>query len=198
MGSYANNKIIIIGSSAAGKTCLLTRFADNTFAYAEPQTIGIDFKARNIEVDGKKYSVQFWDTAGQDRFRDITASYYRTAKGVILVYDITNRKSFTDLATYWIPAIKQHLTLSDICIFLLGNKADLASERIVSTSEGAELAKSLSCPFLETSALSGENVTEAFLSIGESVVLKFESKPVQNETIQITQNKPQKRSGCSC
>eukprot|EP00298_Acanthocystis_sp_HF-20_P021657 c2816_g1_i1.p1 GENE.c2816_g1_i1~~c2816_g1_i1.p1 ORF type:complete len:200 (+),score=52.58 c2816_g1_i1:48-647(+) len=182
-------KVIIIGSSGAGKTSLLSKFADNTFAFTEPPTIGVDFKARHVEYHGKNYLVQFWDTAGQDRFREITSTYYRTAKGIVLVYDITNQKSFDELSSYWIPAIRSHVDLSHISLVLVGNKADLSNLRTITTKQGTELAKTLSCMFLETSALTGENVKEAFVTVGQEAVRRIE--PPKTGSISLV-NPPEK------
>jgi len=90
-------KVVIIGNSSVGKTCLLTRYADNTFSTNYMNTIGVDFRIKTLTVEGKTIKLQVWDTAGQERFNTITASFLRGAAGVVLVYDITNAETFTGI-----------------------------------------------------------------------------------------------------
>uniref|UniRef100_A0A3B4ANN7 small monomeric GTPase n=1 Tax=Periophthalmus magnuspinnatus TaxID=409849 RepID=A0A3B4ANN7_9GOBI len=99
-------KLLLIGDSGVGKTCVLFRFSEDAFNSTFISTIGIDFKIRTIELDGKKIKLQIWDTAGQERFRTITTAYYRGAMGIMLVYDITNEKSFENIKN-WIRNIEE-------------------------------------------------------------------------------------------
>ncbi|XP_069031269.1 ras-related protein Rab-8B isoform X2 [Embiotoca jacksoni] len=99
-------KLLLIGDSGVGKTCLLFRFSEDAFNTTFISTIGIDFKIRTVELDGKKIKLQIWDTAGQERFRTITTAYYRGAMGIMLVYDITNEKSFDNIRN-WIRNIEE-------------------------------------------------------------------------------------------
>jgi len=87
-------KLLLIGDSGVGKSCCLLRFSEDSFTPSFITTIGIDFKIRTIELDGKRVKLQIWDTAGQERFRTITTAYYRGAMGILLVYDVTDRRSF--------------------------------------------------------------------------------------------------------
>ena len=113
-------KLLLIGDSNAGKTCLLFRMAGNTFNTTFISTIGIDFKIQTLEVDGKKIKLHIWDTAGQERFRTITTAYYRGAMGIFLVYDITSHKSFKNCET-WLKNIHDNAS-EDVKIMLIGNK----------------------------------------------------------------------------
>merc|ERR1712139_25489 len=115
-------KLLLIGDSGVGKSCLLLRFADDTYTESYISTIGIDFKIRTLELDGKRVKLQIWDTAGQERFKTITTAYYRGAMGILLVYDVSEEKSFANINT-WINAINQHASDS-VNKVLLGNKAD--------------------------------------------------------------------------
>ncbi|KAG7277456.1 hypothetical protein CRUP_022544 [Coryphaenoides rupestris] len=133
-----------------GKTCLLFRFSEDAFNTTFISTIGIDFKIRTIELDGKKIKLQIWDTAGQERFRTITTAYYRGAMGIMLVYDITNEKSFDNIKN-WIRNIEEHAS-SDVERMILGNKCDMNDKR--------QLAIDYGIKFLETSAKSSINVEE--------------------------------------
>ncbi|TKC35535.1 hypothetical protein EI555_009813 [Monodon monoceros] len=208
-------KLLLIGDSGVGKTCLLFRFSEDAFNTTFISTIvhteclnvhgrnkaktgfgfvrcllgpgriwkelsilkemgkkkhkkfsmsfflflaGIDFKIRTIELDGKKIKLQIWDTAGQERFRTITTAYYRGAMGIMLVYDITNEKSFDNIKN-WIRNIEEHAS-SDVERMILGNKCDMNDKRQVSKERGEKLAIDYGIKFLETSAKSSTNVEE--------------------------------------
>jgi Ras-related protein Rab-1A len=116
-------KVVLIGDSGVGKSCLLLRFADDTFTESFISTIGVDFRFRTLTVDEQSVKLQIWDTAGQERFRTITSAYYRGADGIILVYDKTKRKSF-DSVENWITEVDKYASENTVKI-LLGNKADL-------------------------------------------------------------------------
>uniref|UniRef100_A0AAQ4R9M1 small monomeric GTPase n=1 Tax=Gasterosteus aculeatus aculeatus TaxID=481459 RepID=A0AAQ4R9M1_GASAC len=154
-------KLLLIGDSGVGKTCLLFRFSEDAFNTTFISTIGIDFKIRTIELDGKKIKLQIWDTAGQERFRTITTAYYRGAMGIMLVYDITNEKSFDNIRN-WIRNIQEHAS-SDVERMILGNKCDMKDRRQVSKERGEKLAIDYGIKFLETSAKSSINVEEVKL-----------------------------------
>uniref|UniRef100_A0A3B3SA75 Ras-related protein Rab-13 n=1 Tax=Paramormyrops kingsleyae TaxID=1676925 RepID=A0A3B3SA75_9TELE len=127
-------KLLLIGDSGVGKTCVLFRFSEDAFNSTFISTIGIDFKIRTIELDGKKIKLQIWDTAGQERFRTITTAYYRGAMGIMLVYDITNEKSFDNIKN-WIRNIEEHAS-ADVEKMVLGNKCDVNDKRQVSRERG--------------------------------------------------------------
>uniref|UniRef100_A0A7S0HGQ7 Uncharacterized protein n=1 Tax=Phaeocystis antarctica TaxID=33657 RepID=A0A7S0HGQ7_9EUKA len=164
-------KLLLIGDSGVGKSCLLVRFADDAFSQSFITTIGIDFKIRTIELDGKRIKLQIWDTAGQERFKTITTAYYRGAMGIMLVYDVTNEATFENVST-WMRAIDQHASES-VNKVLLGNKADssggLVERKGVSTERGQALADKFSLRFFETSAKNSINVEEAFYAIARDI-----------------------------
>eukprot|EP00922_Rhytidocystis_sp_ex-Travisia-forbesii_P037529 GHVS01055938.1.p1 GENE.GHVS01055938.1~~GHVS01055938.1.p1 ORF type:complete len:207 (-),score=30.87 GHVS01055938.1:364-984(-) len=143
-----------------GKSCLLLQFTDKRFRTDHDLTIGVEFGARLINIDGKQIKLQIWDTAGQESFRSITRSYYRGAAGALLVYDITRRDTFNHLSR-WLEEVKQNAN-PHMTIMLIGNKCDL-ERREVSTEEGANFAKQHNLIFLETSAKTAQNVEEAFM-----------------------------------
>uniref|UniRef100_A0A4W6BVS6 RAB18B, member RAS oncogene family n=1 Tax=Lates calcarifer TaxID=8187 RepID=A0A4W6BVS6_LATCA len=116
-------KLLIIGESGVGKSSLLLRFTDDTFDPEQPATIGVDFKVKTLAIDGNKAKLAIWDTAGQERFRTLTPSYYRGAQGVILVYDVTKRDTFTKLEN-WLNELETYTTRNDIVKMLVGNKID--------------------------------------------------------------------------
>lgn len=167
-------KILLIGDMAVGKTCLLRRFVDNKFSSEFITTIGIDYKLKNMDVLGKRVKLQIWDTAGQERFRTITRSYFRGSNGIILVYDVTDQKSF-DSINHWAKSIAQRTNDADIVKVLVGNKCDEAHP-VVTREMGLELASRLNMPFFMVSAKKGINVEEAFIHAAEACVRNLESR----------------------
>jgi Ras-related protein Rab-1A len=156
-------KVLIIGNSGVGKSCLLLRFAEDLFSDNYISTIGVDFKIRKLDLDGKSIKLQIWDTAGQERFRTITKSYYRGSNGIVVVYDITDRESFEQVQ-HWMSEIDAHAS-AEVCRLLVGNKADLNDKRAVKTDEGESLARQFGVPFLETSAKDASHVEEMFVTM---------------------------------
>jgi Ras-related protein Rab-1A len=163
-------KVLIIGNSGVGKSCLLLRFADDIFSDNYISTIGVDFKIRKLELEDKSVKLQIWDTAGQERFRNITKSYYRASNGIIVVYDITDRESFNRVQQ-WMNDIDVHASLG-VCRLLVGNKADLSQKREIKEEEGASLAHSYGIPFIETSAKDTCNVETLFRKMADAMIQK--------------------------
>jgi len=166
-------KILIIGDSGVGKTCLLLRFCENSFTTSHLATIGIDFKMKTIEVDGKKIKIQIWDTAGQERYKTITQTYYKGAMGIILSYAVNDAESFNNIEN-WMKQIKQHAS-EDVCKILIGNKCDMP-DRVIPYEDGKKLADQYGIHFFETSAKENLNVQEAFKSIAKEVKDKLADK----------------------
>ncbi|XP_020824312.1 ras-related protein Rab-8B isoform X2 [Phascolarctos cinereus] len=169
-------KLLLIGDSGVGKTCLLFRFSEDAFNTTFISTIGIDFKIRTIELDGKKIKLQIWDTAGQERFRTITTAYYRGA---------------------------MHAS-SDVERMILGNKSDMNDKRQVSKERGEKLAIDYGIKFLETSAKSSINVEEAFFILARDIMTKLNRKmndsnsPGAGGPVKITENRSKKSSFFRC
>jgi Ras-related protein Rab-2A len=160
-------KFIIIGDEAVGKTCLLLQFTDKRYRTTHQVTVGVEFGSRTVELSGKMIKLQCWDTAGQDRFRAIVRSYYRGAAGALLVYDITRRDSF-DHVSQWLQEARTNAD-PDLVITLVGNKCDKGAERQVSYEEGHEFAHHHGLYFLETSAVTGHMVDQAFTATARLV-----------------------------
>ncbi|KAF2210687.1 hypothetical protein CERZMDRAFT_113220 [Cercospora zeae-maydis SCOH1-5] len=160
-------KLLLIGDSGVGKSCCLLRFSEDSFTPSFITTIGIDFKIRTIELDGKRVKLQIWDTAGQERFRTITTAYYRGAMGILLVYDVTDERSFNNIRT-WFSNVEQHAT-EGVNKILIGNKCDWEEKRAVSTEQGQALADELGIPFMEVSAKSNINVDKAFYNLASDI-----------------------------
>ncbi|CAK1552347.1 unnamed protein product [Leptosia nina] len=148
-------KLLLIGDSGVGKSCLLLRFADDTYTESYISTIGVDFKIRTVELDGKTIKLQIWDTAGQERFRTITSSYYRGAHGIIIVYDCTDQDSFSNVKQ-WLEEIDRY-ACDNVNKLLVGNKCDLTTKKAVDYTTANQYAEQLGIPFLETSAKNSTN-----------------------------------------
>jgi len=172
-------KLVLIGDSGVGKSCLLLRFADDTYTESHISTIGVDFKIRTIQLDGKTIKLQIWDTAGQERFRTITSSYYRGAHGIIVVYDTTDSESFEHVKT-WLHEIDRYAS-ENVNKLLVGNKSDLTSKRQVETESAKEFADSVNIPFLETSAKNATNVEDAFMTMAGEIKKRMASAPMAAE-----------------
>jgi len=193
-------KLLLIGDSGVGKSCLLLRFADDCYMESYISTIGVEFKIRTIELDGKTVKLQIWDTAGQERFRTITSSYYRGAHGIIIVYDVTDRESFNNVKQ-WLAEIDKYASSENVNKLLVGNKSDLASKKVVSYDEAKELADSLGIKFLETSAKNSHNVEQAFNVMASEIKTRVGTQTAPSGTQKTTiikpgQNIPQNSSGC--
>lgn len=190
-------KLLLIGDSGVGKSCLLLRFADDTYTESYISTIGVDFKIRTIELDGKTIKLQIWDTAGQERFRTITSSYYRGAHGIIVVYDVTDNESFNNVKQ-WLHEIDRY-ACENVNKLLVGNKSDLTTKRVVSTEQGKEFAESLGVEFLETSAKTSTNVEQAFLTMASQIKARMKTQPSAGKSapMKIGTSAPvNQKSGC--
>ncbi|KAL6776706.1 RAB8 [Auxenochlorella protothecoides x Auxenochlorella symbiontica] len=165
-------KLLLIGDSGVGKSCLLLRFAEDSFTSSFITTIGIDFKIKKVLIDGKWVKLQIWDTAGQERFRTITSAYYRGAMGILLVYDVTDESSFSNIRN-WMRNIEAHAS-EHVVKALVGNKSDMdESRRAVPYSRGQALADEYKLPFFETSAKSNANVDEVFQAVARTVMARL-------------------------
>ncbi|XP_045212550.1 ras-related protein Rab-37-like isoform X2 [Mercenaria mercenaria] len=170
------HKTILVGDSGVGKTSLLVQFDQGKFQVGSfSATVGIGFTNKVVEVDGTKVKLQIWDTAGQERFRSVTHAYYRDANALLLLYDVTNKSSFDNIRA-WLTEINEYAQ-EDVVIMLLGNKSDMASERIIKTEDGEKLAKDHGVAFMETSAKTGMNVDLAFMAIARDLKMKKTRQP---------------------
>uniref|UniRef100_A0AAX7TKV4 EF-hand domain-containing protein n=1 Tax=Astatotilapia calliptera TaxID=8154 RepID=A0AAX7TKV4_ASTCA len=168
-------KIVLVGNSSVGKTCLLRRFCDDAFHPGTSATVGIDYSVKTIAVDNSQVALQLWDTAGQERYRSITKQFFRKADGVVVMYDITTEESFTAVRQ-WLTSVKEGAG-EDIPVMLLGNKTDKETQREVQKSIGERLAKDCQMTFYECSACSGYNVVESMVHLASSSI----TRPVQRE-----------------
>ncbi|OVA17630.1 Small GTPase superfamily [Macleaya cordata] len=165
-------KYIIIGDIGVGKSCLLLQFTDNRFQPLHDTTIGVEFGAKTVVLNGSRIKLHLWDSAGQEAFRSITKSYYRGAAGALLVYDISRRETFNHL-TNWLKDARQHST-PNMTIMLIGNKCDLPHrKRVVSREEGEQFARENGLTFIEVSAKTSQNVEEAFVTTASRILVKI-------------------------
>ena len=153
-------KIVIIGDTYVGKTNILSRYISNEFDPNSNSTIGVELTTKTYNFDNNDVKVQIWDTAGQEKYRSITSSYYKGAQGCLLVYDITKKKSFDNIDK-WYSELKSNSD-EKIYTMLLGNKSDLEENREVSIEEAEKKAKNFNIAFMETSAYNGNNINKAF------------------------------------
>ena len=164
-------KVILIGDSGVGKTNIMSKFLKNQFMEESKATIGVEFGSKLFNHEGHKIKAQIWDTAGQEKYKAITGAYYKGSKGALVVYDITQKKTFENIEK-WVNDLK---AAGDpkITIILIGNKNDLDDKRQVSKDQGEEKARSFGCAFLETSAYSGDNIDIAFNLMVKEIYEKF-------------------------
>jgi len=169
-------KFCIVGNTSVGKSSILVQLTDKSFlGSSSDPTIGVEFGSRLIDLeDGRKIKLQIWDTAGQESFRAVTRSYYRGAEGCLLCFDVTNRRSFTDLHI-WLEDLKQWAE-EEVVIILVGNKVDSES-REVTKEEGTQWAEQHGMEYIETSAKTGQGIEEAF----EETAVKIHQRLLLNK-----------------
>ena len=196
MSSDSNQafKILTIGESNVGKTCILRRFVENKFSKIHLSTIGIDYRTKSLHVYGKEVKLKIWDTAGQERYHNITSQIYKGADGILLVYDVTEESSFIKIKD-WMEQIITNIGGDDISIILVGNKCDI-QERAISKESGQEMANSLKVNYYETSALNGTGINEAFEGLTKEIMKKKNlSHEVRNISLDSTHH-PNKKKCC--
>lgn len=164
-------KIMLIGNSGVGKSSLLLRFADDYFNPNFPSTIGIDYKVRTVNINGKTVKLQIWDTAGQERFGRITMSYVRGAMGIIFVYDVTNQNSYNQISK-WSLDIANYCN-ENVHKILIGNKSDLVEQRVIDYDQGLKLANQHQIKFFETSAKDGKSVNDSFMILAKDILQDY-------------------------
>ena len=194
-------KLVFLGEQCVGKTSLITRFMYDSFDSTYQATIGIDFLSKTMYLEDRTVRLQLWDTAGQERFRSLIPSYIRDSSVAVVVYDITNAKSFQQ-TTKWIDDVRTERG-SDVIIMLVGNKTDLADKRQVSMEDGEKKAKELNVMFIETSAKAGYNVKQLFRRIAQSLPIA-DNLPDQTQgdivevPIKPSDAAPDEKSSCFC
>ena len=176
-------KIITLGESSVGKTSILARYVEDIFDINMIATLGVDFKRKTEKIDNKQINIKVWDTAGQECFRNIQKIYYHNTEGVLLVFDLTSKKSFEQL-NYWFENIKIECP-KDVAICLVGNKSDLIDEIEVNDDEiNNFLKQNNNLKFFKTSAVNGENIKEMFQYISREILEILKKKKLIIKTNQ--------------
>lgn len=161
-------KLLMIGESNVGKSSILLRFTDDEFHENMQSTVGMDYKTKQITIDGNTVKLAIWDTAGQERFRTLTPSYYRDGQGAILMFDVTDRKTFVKLET-WLNELNIYCNKADIVKMVVGNKVDLP-DREVSTEEGLQFARRHQTLYIESSAKTADGVKCCFEELVQKII----------------------------
>ena len=195
-------KVLLLGNSNVGKSSLFLRFVDDIWNDTFVPTIGVDFKIKTFEIDSKKIKMQIWDTAGQERFKNIIASYYRGAHGILLLYDVTDKDSFKNLSN-WLIEIEKNAN-KNVLKVVIGNKTDLENRRVITYNQGKEFADTYGLKFLETSAKKNLNVNEAFETLGRELMAAagdkkiVKQKPNKKISVGQAQNLNTEKRNCNC
>ena len=194
-------KVLLLGNSNVGKSSLFLRFVDDIWNDTFVPTIGVDFKIKTFDIDEKKIKMQIWDTAGQERFKNIIASYYRGAHGILLIFDVTDKDSFKNLSN-WLIEIEKNAS-KNVLKVLIGNKTDLEEKRVITYNQGKEFADTYGLKYIETSAEKNLNVNEAFETLGRELMAASDDKRITktkpNKKISVAKAQdltPEKKKGC--
>ena len=174
-------KILLIGDSGVGKTSLILRYTKGIFREEFLNSIGVDFRSKDLIYDGKKIKLQIWDTAGEERYRTITASYYRGAHAIAIVFDLTEIETFEHVKR-WIEDINKYAK-ENVLKFLIGNKSDLVLKRQISYSDARSFASKMNTTYFEVSAKNDENIKEFFEGATKIILSKFISDDEEKRKI---------------
>ena len=167
---------VIVGESGVGKSCIVLNFAEQKPRRQHQVTIACEFAARIMPVKGRDIKIQIWDTAGQENFRSITRSYYRSSVAAIVVYDITSKRSFEKIAS-WLEELRENAH-TKVSIVLVGNKSDLDDSREVLFEQGLALARQHKIKFMETCAFELQTIEPLFKVLAEEVICKIDNKEI--------------------
>jgi small GTP-binding protein len=183
-------KLMILGNQAVGKSSIMLRYTDDIFHYNMMGTAGVDFKKKMVKIGEEQVKVMIYDTAGHDRFRQITKNLYKGSQGIMLVYDISDKKTFESVS-YWMDHIKNNADIG-VEIILIGNKVDITN-REVSLEDGEGLASKFKVPLVETSALTGYNIETAFFTLIQNICQKDLKKIILTD---VSEKKPKTKTRC--
>ena len=169
--STKSYKVLLLGNSYVGKTCILLRFSEDTYKDDYEVTIGLNYRIKTLNIDNNPIRMQIWDTSGEEKFKAIAKNFYRGAHGVLLIYDICEKNSFLDVKS-WIEQIIENTDNDNLVMILCGNKCDMEKERNISKNEGENLANSYKIPFFECSAKENINIDEIFNTLAKNIYEK--------------------------
>ena len=163
-------KVVLLGESGVGKTCIIAQFTNGTFDANTVTSLTAQFIRKTMEfADNKRIIFDIWDTAGQEKYRSLAKIFYKDAKAIVLVYDITSKDSFVQMKEYWYEQIKQQGN-KDVIIAVAANKGDLYEKRVISNEEGEEFAKQIGAIFATTSAKDDSGILELFQNLGRKIM----------------------------
>jgi small GTP-binding protein len=190
-------KVVIIGDTGVGKTATLMRFTDGVFPDSPTSTIGIDSKSRIIGVNGTRIKLNIIDTGGQEKFRDLTSGFFRHSHGIVVMFDVSAKGSFTNVKS-WVKSSNDH-NCEHVPKLIVGNKLDV-KDRAVTTEEAKQVASELGLQYIEVSAKTGENVDNLFINLCKLMVEKFPHKPLepQPSTVDLHQQPSRNKEKCKC
>jgi Ras-related protein Rab-1A len=193
-------KIVMIGDSGVGKSCILLRFADDKFNENFYATIGVDFRFKNVMVDDKSVKLQIWDTAGQERFKTITSAYYRGADGIIIVYDITDRNSFAHIKD-WLDDVNKYTDDNPLKI-IVGNKIDLIKDKQINNNDMKTMTAQTGIEIIECSAKDSIKINDLMEIMTKKLIEKKKNEGNKNTTKSMilndinNKNKEMNNKGC--
>ena len=193
--NFNSYKVLLLGNSYVGKTCILIRYSEDSFKENYDVTIGLNYRIKTMTIENNPVKMQIWDTSGEEKFKAIAKNFYREAHGVLLVYDICEKNSFLDVKS-WIEQIIENSDNDDIVMILCGNKCDNEKERKISKDEGENLAKSYGIPFFECSAKNNININEIFNTMGQKIYTKIGNR--QSSSVKLSSNTIKKKFGKCC
>ena len=191
-------KLVLIGDSGVGKTSMFSRFFDKKFTENTLPTLGVEYKIRNLEIDGKYLKLMIWDTSGQEKYNSIAKNFYQASHGMLVVFSLTDRDSF-DHIDHWLERVKNDAP-KEVCIMLVGNKSDDRENRKVDFDLIKNKAKALKVPYVETSAKDGNNVNEAFMEMAKMILKTIleSGKKEEGRLLRGNHAAPQGNSSCPC
>ena len=176
-------KVVLVGDSFVGKTNIMSKYLKDEFHEDSKATVGVEFGSKQFTIEGHSIKAQIWDTAGQERYKAITSAYYKGAKGAFVVYDITRKTSFESIDR-WVNDLTAAAD-KKITIVVIGNKCDLEDQRQITKEQGEEKSAKLEVAFLETSALSGENLDKAFELMMNEIYKKCHEEMLAENDLEI-------------
>lgn len=195
MTSNLDAKVVLLGASSVGKTCIVTRATTDSFTSTQNPTVGAQFSAKSVIVGNTRVMLRIWDTAGQERYRALTPMYYRDSQAAVIVFSVTDRDSLAD-AEHWFHDLSSHFRELPL-LYLVGNKADLVDQRKITEAEGVAVAESLgsNVTYYETSAKTGQNIAELFADIADTLA-QIPSAVVKEEQPVLSSRPPKRKCGC--
>lgn len=195
-GSPVEIKLVLVGNTNVGKTCLCKYAVTGCYDDSVSPTLGASYLSKTMSAHGREVKIQIWDTAGQEKYRGMTPMYYRGAQIALVVFSLVDYASFEAIDT-WLTSLNEHGE-PDVSFIVIGTKKDLESSRAISRKQGEDKALSIGAPYFETSAITGEGIAEILDEIPEIFFSKqntAKDAPV-TQVVELSSNKKDKKKGC--